>query len=82
MVAGTTGAVLTQVPAPLHSNPPGQQGPTELQAPAVHPAVAAGGRVQTPGRFRPMFIGREAIFGIWRDRDEVQHARGYPLRKG
>lgn len=61
MVAGTTGAVLTQVPAPLHSNPLGQQGPTELQAPAVHAAVAAGGRVQTPGRAQSSSAAQQAL---------------------
>ncbi len=40
------------------------------------------GRVRTPAHFRPTFIGLDAVFGVWRDPDEVQHVRGYPLRKG
>jgi len=39
------------------------------------------GRVAMPARLKPSSIGKEAVFGVWRDADEVEHVRGYPIRK-
>ena len=39
------------------------------------------GRVTLPPRFKPAAITHDAVFGVWTDPDDVQHLRGYPLRK-
>src|ERR1043166_536939 len=39
------------------------------------------GRVGLPARLKPTSIGRDVVFGVWRDADEVQHVRSYPIRK-
>jgi len=39
------------------------------------------GRLTLPARFRPTHIAADEILGIWRDADDVQHVRGYPLIK-
>lgn len=40
------------------------------------------GRVVMPADFRVSSIGADAIFGVWKDTDDVEHVRAYPLRKG
>ena len=40
------------------------------------------GRVVMPEDFRVSSIGANAIFGVWKDADDVEHVRAYPLRKG
>ena len=39
------------------------------------------GRVVMPARLKPSSIGLDVVSGVWRDADEVQHVRSYPLRK-
>jgi phage gpG-like protein len=40
------------------------------------------GRVTMPANFRAATIGTDAVYGVWRDSDDVQHVRVYRLRKG
>jgi hypothetical protein len=40
------------------------------------------GRVTMPVSFRTSSIGPDAVFGVWKDADDVEHVRTYPLRKG
>jgi hypothetical protein len=40
------------------------------------------GRVTMPPGFRPSTIGSDAVYGVWKDADDVEHVRAYPLRKG
>jgi len=40
------------------------------------------GRVSMPVRFRASWIGSDAVYGVWKDADDVEHVRAYPLRKG
>jgi hypothetical protein len=40
------------------------------------------GRVSMPANFRASWIGSEAVYGVWKDADDVEHVRAYPLRKG
>ena len=40
------------------------------------------GRVAMPARFRTASIGPDAVYGVWKDADDVEHVRAYPLRKG
>lgn len=40
------------------------------------------GRVTMPANFRASSIGPDAVFGVWKDQDDVEHVRAYPLRKG
>ena len=39
------------------------------------------GTVTMPRDFRPTFIGRDAVTGIWKDADAVEHVRVYRIRK-
>ena len=39
------------------------------------------GTVIMPERFQPSFVGPDAIYGIWKDDADVEHVRGYALRK-
>jgi len=39
------------------------------------------GTVTLPADFHPTFVTRDALYGIWKDADEVEHVRGYRLRK-
>src|ERR1041384_3518643 len=39
------------------------------------------GRVAMPARLKPTSIGADVVLGVWRDADEVQHVRSYPIRK-
>jgi hypothetical protein len=34
-----------------------------------------------PDRFTPFWIGRDAVAGVWKDADDVEHVRAYGLRK-
>lgn len=62
----------------------------EVQPPRVKSSVFAVvdssgrllGRVTMPADFRAATIGTDAVYGVWRDSDDVQHVRAYPLRKG
>src|SRR4029077_7431896 len=40
------------------------------------------GRVSLPPNFRASAIGSDAVYGVWKDADDVEHVRAYPLRKG
>lgn len=40
------------------------------------------GVVAMPADFRPTYIGADAIYGVWKDAEGVEHVRGYRLRKG
>lgn len=40
------------------------------------------GRVTMPTRFRTSFIGPDVVYGVWKDPDDIEHVRAYPLRKG
>lgn len=35
--------------------------------------------VRTPPRFRIHQVGDDHLLGVWRDEDEVEHIRVYPL---
>ena len=37
------------------------------------------GRVAMPADFRATTIGTGAVYGVWKDADELQHVRAYPL---
>jgi 6-bladed beta-propeller protein len=39
------------------------------------------GTVTLPADFLPTSVTRDALYGIWKDADEVEHVRGYRLRK-
>jgi hypothetical protein len=39
------------------------------------------GRVTMPPNFRASHIGMDVVYGVWKDADDVEHVRGYPLRK-
>jgi len=39
------------------------------------------GTVEFPADFRPTFIASDAVYGVWKDDEDVEHVRGYPLRK-
>jgi hypothetical protein len=39
------------------------------------------GRVTMPVNFRPTTIGTASVYGVWKDADDVQHLRAYPLRR-
>lgn len=38
-------------------------------------------RVVCPGGIQPYHIGPSAIIGLWRDAEDVQHVRSYPIRR-
>lgn len=40
------------------------------------------GRVTMPIDFKVTQIGSDAVYGVWKDADDLQHVRAYPLRKG
>ena len=40
------------------------------------------GVVSMPADFRATFITADAVYGVWKDEEGVEHVRGYPLRKG
>jgi len=40
------------------------------------------GVVSMPADFRATFIAPDAVYGVWKDEEGVEHVRGYPLRKG
>jgi hypothetical protein len=40
------------------------------------------GRVETPSDFVVMDIGRDYLLGLWRDENDVEYVRMYPLEKG
>ena len=39
------------------------------------------GTVKLPESFRMSFVAGDAVYGVWKDADEVEHARGYRLSK-
>jgi hypothetical protein len=39
------------------------------------------GRVTFPDRFQPTWITADRVAGIWKDADDVEHARVYSIRK-
>lgn len=39
------------------------------------------GTVTMPERFQPSFIGPDAVYGVWKDDADVEHVRGYAIRK-
>ena len=40
------------------------------------------GRVTLPPSFRLTAIGSDRVYGVWKDEEDVEHVRVYPLRKG
>lgn len=40
------------------------------------------GRVTMPEDFRVGSVGADAVYGVWKDADDVEHVRAYRLRKG
>lgn len=40
------------------------------------------GRVTMPEDFRAASIAADAVYGVWKDADDVEHVRAYRLRKG
>jgi hypothetical protein len=40
------------------------------------------GRVTMPAGFRATAIESNQVYGVWKDADDVEHLRAYPLRKG
>jgi hypothetical protein len=53
-----------------------------LQFSVIDPNGQLLGRVTMPARFRVSAIGSDAVYGVWKDADDVEHVRAYPLRKG
>ncbi len=45
----------------------------------LDPAGSAAAAVRMPARFRPLAFTETAVYGIWRDADDVQVLRGYAL---
>ncbi len=39
------------------------------------------GRVRAPPRFQPTTIGTNEMVGVWKDSDDVEHVRVYPIRR-
>jgi hypothetical protein len=39
------------------------------------------GRVRMPDRFQPFWIGTDAVAGVWKDADDVEYVRVYPIRR-
>jgi hypothetical protein len=39
------------------------------------------GRVRVPARFQPTMIGPSEMIGVWKDADDVEHVRAYPIRR-
>lgn len=39
------------------------------------------GRVAMPDKFTPFWLGQDAIAGVWKDADDVEHVRVYAIRK-
>ena len=75
--------------AELHPDPDGNLWVEEVQRPGgetrryavFDPEGVLLGRVILPPRFRPTWVGRDEIVGVWRDADDVEHVRVYPIRK-
>jgi hypothetical protein len=40
------------------------------------------GRVIMPADFRIASVGADAVYGVWKDADDVEHVRAYRLHKG
>src|SRR5688572_205199 len=40
------------------------------------------GRVTMPADFRLASVGADAVYGVWKDADDLEHVRAYRLRKG
>ncbi|MFN0178588.1 MAG: 6-bladed beta-propeller [Gemmatimonadales bacterium] len=39
------------------------------------------GRVRMPARFQLAMIGASEVIGVWKDADDVEHVRAYPMRR-
>jgi hypothetical protein len=39
------------------------------------------GKVESPARFTPRYIGDDIVLGVWRDELDVEYVRGYELIK-
>jgi len=39
------------------------------------------GTVEFPRDFRPTYVTDDLVYGVWKDADDVEHVRGYRLRK-
>jgi hypothetical protein len=37
--------------------------------------------VRMPARFQPFAVGRDEVLGVWRDPEDVEYVRAYPLRR-
>ena len=48
----------------------------------IDPSGRMLGKVTTPPDLRVSYVGKDAVYGIWKDADDLQHVRVYPLRKG
>ena len=59
--------------------PPGEERATYA---VFDPSGRFLGRVTMPGDFRAASIGADAVYGVWKDADDVEHVRAYRLRKG
>jgi hypothetical protein len=73
----------------LQVDPEGNIWVQEAQPPGIEAGVFAVldstgallGRVTMPDRFRATTITADAVYGVWRDEDDLPHVRVYPLRK-
>lgn len=45
------------------------------------PAGTLLGRVAMPDKFQPFWFGRDAVAGVWKDEDDVEIVRVYPIRR-
>lgn len=57
-------------------------GTTESRMAVIDSTGQLLGRVTLPARFRLTAIGSDRVYGVWKDADDVEHVRVYPLRKG
>lgn len=69
-VDGAGGIWIESWPAP---------GATESEWIRLDPASRTASAVAFSRRFRPLAFTRTAVYGVWRDADDVEHVRIYPL---
>jgi hypothetical protein len=53
----------------------------EQQFAVLDPGGRLLGRVTMPARFSLTGVGRDIVYGVWKDQEDVEHLRVYPLRK-
>lgn len=58
-----------------------QAGTTVRRYAVFDPSGALIARVAMPDRYQPFWVGRDAVAGVWKDPDDVEHVRVYPLAR-